>query len=154
MTLRDAAEHDSFLIEALSSAAREFTIVSPWVIASTMKRAGLLDAFQKAVNRGAEIDVFVDPLLNQSRNDDGPTQLDIAKAALTEVGVRIHEVRQLHSKIVIVDANQLCIGSYNWLSADRKGRYARHETSIAYTGSHLQGEIDVIKGSLGGREKR
>lgn len=154
MTLRDAAEHDSFLIKALSSSAREFTIVSPWVIASTMKRAGLLDAFQKATNRGAEIDVFVDPLLNQSRNDDGATQLDIAKAALTEVGVRIHEVRQLHSKIVIVDANQLCIGSYNWLSADRKGRYARHETSIAYTGSHLQGEIDVIKGSLGGREKR
>jgi len=154
MTLRDAAEHDSFLVEALSSSARKFTIVSPWVIASTMKRAGLLDAFQKATNRGAEIDVFVDPLLNQSRNDDGTTQLDIAKAALTEVGVRIHEVRQLHSKIVIVDANQLCIGSYNWLSADRKGRYARHETSIAYTGSHLQGEIDVIKGSLGDREKR
>ncbi|MEP3945174.1 AAA domain-containing protein [Ascidiaceihabitans sp.] len=154
LTLRDAAEHDSFLIEALSSSAREFTIVSPWVIASTMKRAGLLNAFQKATNRGAEIDVFVDPLLNQSRTDDGTTQLDIAKAALTEVGVRIHEVRQLHSKIVIVDANQLCIGSYNWLSADRKGRYARHETSIAYTGSHLQGEIDVIKGSLGGREKR
>ena len=154
MTLRDAAEHDSFLIEALSSSGREFTIVSPWVIASTMKRAGLLDGFQKAIGRGAEIDVFVDPLLNQSRNDDGSTQLDIAKAALTEVGVRIHEVRQLHSKIVIVDANQLCIGSYNWLSADRKGRYARHETSIVYSGSQLQAEIDVIKGSLGVREKR
>lgn len=41
-TLRDAAEHDRFLIDVLSSSAREFTIVSPWVIASTMKRAGLL----------------------------------------------------------------------------------------------------------------
>lgn len=27
---------------------------------------------------------------------------------------------QLHSKIIIVDADQLCIGSYNWLSANRK----------------------------------
>jgi hypothetical protein len=153
-TLRDAQEHDRFLIDLLSSSAREFTIVSPWVIASTMKRAGLLDAFKEATARGVEIDVYVDPLLNQSRNDDGSTQLDVSKAALLKVGVRIHEVRQLHSKIVIVDANQLCIGSYNWLSADRKGRYARHETSIAYTGSHLQGEIDVIKGSLGAREKR
>ena len=109
---------------------------------------------QESSGPGAEIDVFVDPLLNQSRDDGGSTQLDTAKAALSEVGVRIHEVRQLHSKIVIVDANQLCIGSYNWLSADRKGRYARHETSIAYTGSHLQSEIDVIKGSLGARERR
>ncbi len=153
-TLRDAAEHDSFLLDVLSSSAREFTIVSPWVIASTMKRAGLLDAFKNATARGAEINVFVDPLLNQSRNSDGSTQLDTAKAALSEADVRIHEVRQLHSKIVIVDENQLCIGSYNWLSADRKGRYARHETSIVYTGSHLQCEIDVIKVSLGIREKR
>lgn len=152
-TLRDAEEHDRFLKEALPT-AREMTIVSPWVIASTMKRAGLLDAFQSAVARGAEIDVFADPLLNQLKYDDGVTQLEAAKSALQEVGVRVHEVRQLHSKIVIVDANRLCIGSYNWLSADRKGRYARHETSIVYNGSHLQGEIDVIKQSLGAREKR
>ncbi|WP_171123192.1 MULTISPECIES: phospholipase D-like domain-containing protein [unclassified Ruegeria] len=152
-TLRDAEEHDRFLKDALST-AREMTIVSPWVIASTMKRAGLLDAFQSAVARGAEIDVFADPLLNQLKYDDGVTQLEAAKSALQEVGVRVHEVRQLHSKIVIVDANRLCIGSYNWLSADRKGRYARHETSIVYNGSHLQSEIDVIKQSLGAREKR
>lgn len=152
-TLRDAEEHDRFLKDALST-AREMTIVSPWIIASTMKRAGLLDAFQSAVARGAEIDVFADPLLNQLKYDDGVTQLEAAKSALQEVGVRVHEVRQLHSKIVIVDANRLCIGSYNWLSADRKGRYARHETSIVYNGSHLQSEIDVIKQSLGAREKR
>lgn len=152
-TLRDAEEHDRFLKNALST-AREMTIVSPWIIASTMKRAGLLDAFQSAVARGAEIDVFADPLLNQLKYDDGVTQLEAAKSALQKVGVRVHEVRQLHSKIVIVDGNRLCIGSYNWLSADRKGRYARHETSIVYDGSHLRSEIDVIKQSLGAREKR
>jgi len=152
-TLRDADEHDGFLKEALST-AREMTIVSPWIIASTMRRAGLLDAFQEAAARAAEIDVFADPLLNQLKYDDGVTQLEAAKMALEDVGVRVHEVRQLHSKIVIVDANRLCIGSYNWLSADRKGRYARHETSIIYNGSHLQSEIDVIKQSLGAREKR
>ena len=152
-TLRDAEVHDQFLKDALTN-AREMTIFSPWIIASTMKRAGLLDAFRSAVARGAEIDVFADPLLNQLKYDDGVTQLEAARSALQDVGVRVHEVRQLHSKIVIVDANRLCIGSYNWLSADRKGRYARHETSIVYTGSHLQSEIDVIKQSLGAREKR
>ena len=119
-----------------------------------MKRAGLLYAFQSAVARGAEIDVFADPLLSQLKYDDGVTQLEAAKAALQNAGVRVHEVRQLHSRIVIVDVNRLCIGSYNWLSADRKGRYARHETSIVYNGPHLQSEIDVIKQSLGALGKR
>ncbi|WP_166416948.1 AAA domain-containing protein [Cochlodiniinecator piscidefendens] len=152
-TLRDAEEHDRFLKDALST-AHKITIVSPWIIASTMRRSGLLNAFQSAVARGARIDVFADPLLNQLKYSDGLTQLEAAKSALQDVGVQVHEVRQLHSKIVIVDANRLCIGSYNWLSADRKGQYARHETSILYKGSHLQDEIDVIKQSLGVREAR
>ena len=153
-TLRDAEEHDRFMIDALSSSAREFTIVSPWVIARTMERVGLLDAFQEATARGASIDVFVDPLLNQTTDTSGEAQLETSKAVLSKVGVSTHEVRQLHSKIFIVGTDQLCIGSYNWLSADRHGQYARHETSIAYTGTHLQEEIAIIKKSLGAREKR
>ena len=113
----------------------------------------MFDGFAKAVGRGAEIDVYVDPLLNQASNDEEQSQLEVAKSALTDIGVRVHEVRQLHSKIVIADSSLLCIGSYNWLSADRKGKYARHETSIVYRGTHLQNEIEVIMGSLGGREK-
>ncbi|MCL3880707.1 AAA domain-containing protein [Marivita sp. GX14005] len=154
MTLRDSAEHDRFLLDVLSSDARQLTIVSPWVIASTMKRAGLLDGFRKAVARGAEVDVFADPLLNQKLDGQGRSQLEVTKSVLNDVGVCVHEVRQLHSKIVVADSSLLCIGSYNWLSADRKGQYARHETSIVYRGSHLQNEIEVIMGSLGHREKR
>lgn len=152
-TLRDADEHDRFLLDLLGSDTRTFTIVSPWVIASTMKRAGLLDGFAMAVDRGAAIDVFVDPLLNRTSNGEGQSQLEIAKLVLADIGVSVHEVRQLHSKIVIADSSLLCIGSYNWLSADRKGKYARHETSIIYRGTHLQNEIEVIMGSLGQREK-
>ena len=152
-TLRDAEEHDRFLNKALSS-ANEVTIVSPWIISSTMERAGLLDALDSAVKCGAKIEVFADPLLNQLKYKDGNTQLKVAREALAKIGVQVHEVTQLHSKIVIVDKNQLCIGSYNWLSADRKGKYARHETSILYSGPHLQKEIDVIRQSLGARNKR
>jgi len=154
MTLHDAEEHDRFMLNALSSPARDFTIVSPWIIAKTMARVGLLDAFQEAIVRGAGIDVFVDPLLNQTVDDSGKTQLEAARAALSEVGVEIHEVRQLHSKIFIIGTDRLCIGSYNWLSAARHGQYARHETSIAYTGEHLEEEIAFIKNGLGAREKR
>jgi len=45
------------------------------------------------------------------------------------------------------------IGSYNWLSADRQGQYARHETSFVYRGQHLEDEIRTIVGSLKRREK-
>ncbi|WP_243613082.1 AAA domain-containing protein [Shimia aestuarii] len=152
-TLRDAGEHDNFLKEALKT-AQEITIVSPWIIQSTMQRAGLLDALDQAIQRGAKVDIYADPLLNQLQYADGTTQMEAAKNALDQIGVKLHEVRQLHSKIVIVDDNQLCIGSYNWLSADRKGKYARHETSILYSGSHLQSEIDVLRESLGVREKK
>ncbi|MBD9454276.1 MULTISPECIES: hypothetical protein [unclassified Rhizobium] len=62
--LRDAAGHHAFLLNALSEGRRRYTIVSPWVIASTMERVGILAAFNAAVQRGAEVDVFADPLLN------------------------------------------------------------------------------------------
>lgn len=153
MTLRDATNHDAFMIEALASSAREYMIVSPWIVPRTLERIGLLDAFQNAVARGASINVYVDPLLNQKDAGTGKTQLEAAKEALSGIGVELHEVRKLHSKIFISDSDQLCIGSYNWLSADRDGPYARHETSIAYSGSHLEQEITLIKEGLGSRER-
>ena len=45
------------------------------------------------------------------------------------------------------------VGSFNWLSADRYGQYARHEASFVYRGQHLESEIGTIFQSLGGREK-
>ena len=144
--LSDSAKHDSFLLDAIQSAGRKFTIVSPWVISSTMRKARLLDCFREAVGRGAEIDVFVDPVLSQKH-------IENAKSTLADIGVCVHEVNQLHSKIFIADSSLLCIGSYNWLSADRQGHYARHETSIVYRGSHLKDEIQIILNSLSRREQ-
>lgn len=65
-------------IETLFSSAREFTFGSSWVIARTLERGGLLAAFAKAAGRGATIDVFVDPLLNQTAGSTGATQLETA----------------------------------------------------------------------------
>lgn len=53
LTLRDAEDHDAFLLSALASGAKRFSIVSPWIIAPTMERVGILAAFAKAVQRGA-----------------------------------------------------------------------------------------------------
>lgn len=151
--LRDAAEHDDFLLEALAGKGRRYSIVSPWIVTRTVEKVGFLSAFEKAIGRGADIDIYADPLLNTSTAPDGQTQMSLAEAALTDIGVRLHKVPRLHSKIVAIDSDLLAIGSYNWLSADRHGQYARHETTFVYSGQHLESEIGTIFRSLGGREK-
>lgn len=151
--LRDAAGHDAFLLNALAIGGRRYTIVSPWVIAATMERVGLRAAFEAAIRRGAEIDVYADPLLNMGKVAGGITQMEAVEKVFSQIGVRLHKLPKLHSKIVAIDSDLLCIGSYNWLSADRHGQYARHETSFVYRGLHLEGEIRTIIDSLKRREK-
>ena len=152
-TLSDAADHDAFLLATLASDARHITIVSPWVIVRTMQNAGILDALDQSAARGAQIDIFVDPLLNTDLNAQGQTHLAAAETAFAQIGVRLHKLPQLHSKFVAVDSDRLCIGSYNWLSAARSGDYARHETSFVYKGAHLEGEIRAITESLRSSQK-
>lgn len=151
--LRDAAGHDAFLLDALAADHRRYTIVSPWAIATTMYRVGLIAAFEAAIRRGAEVDVFADPLLNMGPAAGGLTQMEAVEKAFSRIGVRLHKLPKLHSKIVAIDTDLLCIGSYNWLSADRQGQYARHETSFVYRGQHLEDEIRTILDSLKRREK-
>lgn len=81
------------------------------------------------------------------------TQMEAVEKVFARIGVRLHKLPKLHSKIVAIDSDVLCIGSYNWLSADRQGQYARHETSFVYRGQHLEDEIRTIVGSLKRREK-
>jgi hypothetical protein len=80
--------------------------------------------------------------------------MEALEKAFSRIGVRLHKLPKLHSKIVAIDTDLLCIGSYNWLSTDRHGQYAaRHETSFVYRGQHLEEEISTIVGSLRRREK-
>ncbi|WP_092066932.1 AAA domain-containing protein [Poseidonocella pacifica] len=147
--LRDADDHDVFLRDILASAQKTIEIVSPWTIKSTMEKNGFLSLMRDAASRGVRIDVYADPLLNDRINDDGVSQYDEAETALSAIGVNLHPVSQLHSKIVTADQDVFCIGSFNWLSADRVGRYARHETSLVYSGDEMTSEIERFRENLG-----
>lgn len=48
----------------------------------------------------------------------------------------------------MTDDDLLCIGSFNWLSAQRSGDYVRHETSMAYLGPDVHQELQVNRLSL------
>lgn len=147
--LRDADDHDVFLGDILKSAQKTVEIVSPWIIKSTMEKNGFLSLMQEATARGVKIDVYADPILNDKINGEGVNQYDEAKASLAAIGVSLHPVQQLHSKIVTADEDVFCIGSFNWLSADRVGRYARHETSLVYNGAEMANEIGRFRENLG-----
>lgn len=151
--LQHAAEHDAFLLDALRGEGREYMIVSPWVVAGTIGRTGLLDAMASARQRGANIQVFADPLLNTGSAAGGLSQMEAVEHRLSAIGVAVHRVPKLHSKIVTVDKALLCAGSFNWLSADRNGQYARHETSFVYRGPHLEDEIKTIRDGLAQRAR-
>ncbi len=146
--LRDADAHDIFLRDTLASACNNVEIVSPWIIKSTMEKNGFLELMQEAVARGVVIDIYADPILNAKMNNAGISQFDEATAALSGIGATLHPVHQLHSKMVSADENVFCIGSFNWLSADRVGKYARHETSLVYSGASMVKEIERFRRNL------
>jgi len=152
--LRDVEEHDAFLHTVLDGEAGQIHITSPWILVPTMEYAGILQGLRQASQRGVRIRIYVDYEWNDVRGRDHAekaTQFEKAHRVLSEIGVGLIPVHRLHSKIVTVDDRLLCIGSFNWLSADRNGRYVRHETSLVYEGRHLEKEIAVIRDSLARR---
>jgi hypothetical protein len=121
-----------------------------------MEQAGLLPALDEATRRGVKIRVYVDLELNADVERPHKvvpqySQLGLAAEALQKMGVEMIYVRRVHSKIVIAGEGLLCVGSFNWFSANRDGEHARHETSPVYCGPHLADEIKITKQSLESR---
>lgn len=151
--LRDAAEHDAFLLEVLAGVAREVHIVSPWLRLNCVEETGALAAMKSAVERGVRIHIYTDAHSNTTHRD--PIERVARGQNLKEAldTMRRHRieavcVEKVHSKIVMGDANVYCVGSFNWLSASRDPLKARHETSLVYRGPDLNAEIEIVKGSL------
>ena len=151
----DATQHDAFLLDSLEKAVREVHIVSPWIRQQRMKDSGILSAMAEAALRGVSITVYADRELNLDRGGDANQEAEgnwlDAMTVFADAGITLVDIPRLHSKIVIRDNVALCVGSFNWLSASRRGRYVRHETSITYTGPRVGQEIGTILRSLASR---
>lgn len=155
-TLRDAAAHDRYLHRALGQAAHRVQIVTPWLVLERVQSSGALDAMAEAAARGVDVIVQVDPywVLASSRGTTREGYRDgfrEAHATLAARGIELVFVRRVHSKVLIVDRETFCIGSFNWFSAQRDTAKANHETSLAYEGNGLDDEIDTMIASLEAR---
>ncbi|RAS17232.1 AAA domain-containing protein [Microvirgula sp. AG722] len=149
--LRDAQEHDAFLLDTLASAQREVHVVSPWIKLERIEQTGALAAMNDAVSRGVQVHVYTDLKCNVDKGNpqwNKHQALRTVVSALSGKGISMHIVHKVHSKIVIGDDSLYCVGSFNWFSASRDEKYARHETSLAYCGADLCHEITVMKESL------
>lgn len=150
--LRDAQEHDAFLLGALARAKREIHIVSPWIILERIEEIGALGAMRAAIQRGVKVTIYTDPELNTGsdpeRRDERRQTLHAAATILRNAGIQVASVARVHSKVLVGDDDLYCAGSFNWFSATRNAQYARHETSLAYRGSGLANEIETMRMSL------
>jgi len=154
--LYNAEEHDKFLIDATSRALDEIHIITPWIRKDFLDNSAILRCMADANTRKVIVSVYTDFDLNCHANTYKEKtikrkQLISLRSWLQGYGIHLHFVKRVHSKVVMVDSNLLCIGSFNWFSASRHGSYVRHETSLVYNSSRVKREIEVIKGSLGQR---
>ncbi len=151
--LRDAHEHDAFLLEVLVGAQREVRIMTPWIRSDRIRAPAVWNALQEAIARGVVVHVYTDEDFNTAApGRDAVARnraaLHVLLDALGRDGVHAATVRKVHSKIVTADRSVYCVGSFNWFSASRDDTYARHETSLVYRGTALKSEIDAIRDSL------
>lgn len=120
-----------------------------------MRASRAVDCMGDTVQRGVQVVVYTDLELNKGVDRINPegnpgkiAQFEAAVAALRAKDIEVRIVNKVHSKIVMADQELLCIGSFNWLSAQRQGDYVRHETSMVYRGPDVSGELEVNRSSL------
>ncbi|ERK14059.1 putative superfamily I DNA helicase [Serratia fonticola AU-P3(3)] len=149
-------EHDRFILELLDAVQHRLDMVSPWILLPQLTTTGYLNHMQAAVERGIEVYVHTDYRFNTHQNN----QYNIEKnqrfkqccEALCDCGVQVYVVNQVHSKLVMADERVMCVGSYNWGSAAREGKYQNMETSMLYSGNLAQ-ETQVQLDALQARVK-
>lgn len=156
--LKDAKEHDVFLQNALNNTQKEILIVSPWVKLTAIEHINILSVMEMAVKKGVKVSVYTDLELNTSHSNKEQrkelnNELFKIITQFKNKGIEAQFVNKVHSKLVIKDNDLLCVGSFNWLSAQREGEYARHETSLTYQGNsnNLINEIQLLKDSFESR---
>ena len=110
---------------------------------------------EMAVKKGVKVSVYTDLELNtwhsnKEKRKELNSELFKIMTQFKKKGIETQFVNKVHSKLVIKDNDLLCVGSFNWLSAQREGEYTRHETSLTYEGNsnNLVNEINLLKDSF------
>ena len=144
LLLNGSEEHDEYFGRLLKSAQYNVGIVSPWISLPRLEESGLLAHMMEAVSRGIKVTLYTDKRFNcwegKTFSQEKEQLFTACCESLMNKGMIVKVVERVHSKLILVDDNLVCVGSYNWASAAREGVYRNVETSMLYSGS-LKGEI-------------
>lgn len=137
--LHNTVEHDAFFMQLLDKVVHRVDIVSPWLIYDKLETTGILVKLLSAINRGVAITIYTDQHFNTTIANRLDTQkqkvFENSCLALRELGLCVNVVDGVHSKLIFADDKYMAVGSFNWFSAAREGKYANVETSLVYTGT-------------------
>lgn len=155
--INNAEEHDQCLKELLENVQHRLAMVSPWLSLECLETTGLLSALQQAAERGVAVTIYTDSHFNTTIGN----QLDESRKAhfklccetLAACQLTVNVVNQVHSKLIMADDHVLCVGSYNWASAVREGKYKNMETSVLWSGN-LAEEIHLQLDALAARTRQ
>ncbi len=150
--LNNADEHDAFVMQLLDKAVQKVDIVSPWLIFDKLETTGILAKLKTAISRGVTISIYTDKHFNTtiSNRFDANKQKSFENScnALKELGILVSVIDGIHSKIILADDKYMTVGSFNWFSAAREGKYANVETSLVYAGdlaNEAKTHIDFLR---------
>lgn len=137
--LKNYEEHDAFLRNAFTEAKQRIVIISPWIIYSKIEENGYN---QLLSNNDIKISIYTDEIFNthtQNKFDKRKEEeFHLTVNKLKALGVEVYIKRNIHSKIAIKDNDVMCMGSFNWFSAQRGGQFTNTEHSIVYQGENIK----------------
>ncbi|MBV1881243.1 MAG: hypothetical protein KUG82_06395 [Pseudomonadales bacterium] len=155
--INNAKEHDEYIGQLLQQSEDQIDMVSPWISVSRLQETGLYDKMVVASQRGVVVNLYTDYHFNSTTKNI----FDESKAAkfqrsceqLNSDGINVFVVNGVHSKLVMADKRFMSVGSFNWCSAARTGKYANMETSMIYSGNLVE-EITLQVNTLKARLKK
>ncbi len=142
-------EHQAALKAAIEGVRKDerLVLVSPYISLRWVMEDKLPELCRKAVDEGAFVHAIVDssefekePKLKDGKNGGGDRRSREARDALEKAGVRVHELKAIHNKTIVLGEREIVEGSFNWLSAvrDRTWRGVKHETSWRISGKEAE----------------
>lgn len=150
--INNAEEHDAYIRQVLQRATASIDMVSPWVSISRLQETDLYDEMVSAANRGVEINIYTDKHFNTTtanRFDEQKTAIfERCCEHLRSDGISVYVVDGVHSKLIMADKRFMSVGSFNWCSAARTGKYVNMETSMIYNGDlheEIELQVNVLK---------
>lgn len=155
--INNAKEHDKYIRELLECAKNQVDMVSPWISVSRLKEIGLYEKLVTACKRGVTVNLYADfhfnTTIGNQYNEPKTDRFKLDIENLKSDGINVFVVNGVHSKLVMADNKFINVGSFNWCSAARSGRYANMETSMIYSGD-LSKEISLQVKALKDRLNR